>query len=708
MIKGEQSGMNKRKINNLISKAALTSLSTSLLFTSVGASYAKAVNESEKLVQTYDESGAKLFYTYDDKGNIIKETTKDKNNKTINELKYEYNEQNQVTKTIDFDNNVTEFSYNKEGQVVKIKNPEKEEISVNIGEDGEVNSLILNKTDKYQIEKSNYIDKNAGEKETDGTVLGNQITEYTVKNDKQKLDKVTTFDDLSRLRELKTTDGEVTWVYNQLTLSSIKIKNKEQKINQGFIYDQDNNVTDINTDNGQTKIEYNEEGQITKLQYKNGVHEKLSYDKEGKMIERTVYNSSDQLIHKNQYNYDDKGNVIGETTLQGKTEYNYDENNQLIEEKNDAQTIKYQYDLKGNLLNKEITNNVSGKTNIVKFNYNKLNQFESQNSKFNANGQLEENNKYNYIWDEAGRLAEVKNKNSGEIIKYKYDEYNRRIQKQVGNDITNYVYDDSNNKVLYETDNNHNITKAYTYLKNGEVNSVSDFKKNETFYYHHNIRGDVTEITNSKGQTAASYEYDSWGNVVSENGYYADENDIRYAGYKYDKETELYYLMHRYYDSSNHTFLSRDPWYGSEDELVTHNGYNYANNNPLKYYDPTGQNPIALTAIAIPGIGEVVIGAALAGGLIYAGYLGFQSLFSNHKTTVLKFDIPNKLLKDNKTVNLGAFDQKVKGKKAYKNKKTGWTVEKDTAGHGGRKWKLKDKNGKRVASLDGKGRILSK
>jgi hypothetical protein len=33
--------------------------------------------------------------------------------------------------------------------------------------------------------------------------------------------------------------------------------------------------------------------------------------------------------------------------------------------------------------------------------------------------------------------------------------------------------------------------------------------------------------------------------------------------------------------------------------------------------------------------------------------------------------------------------------------------EKDTAGHVGRKWKLKDKKGKRRASLDGNGRILS-
>lgn len=36
-----------------------------------------------------------------------------------------------------------------------------------------------------------------------------------------------------------------------------------------------------------------------------------------------------------------------------------------------------------------------------------------------------------------------------------------------------------------------------------------------------------------------------------------------------------------------------------------------------------------------------------------------------------------------------------------------WTVEKDTAGHGGRKWKIK-KGSTRIGSLDGDGKILGK
>ena len=58
-------------------------------------------------------------------------------------------------------------------------------------------------------------------------------------------------------------------------------------------------------------------------------------------------------------------------------------------------------------------------------------------------------------------------------------------------------------------------------------------------------------------------------------------------------------------------------------------------------------------------------------------------------------------------VDLGKFDKNVKGKSAKK-EEGGWEIEKDTAGHGGSKWKLKNKKGERVASLDGKGKILRK
>ena len=72
-----------------------------------------------------------------------------------------------------------------------------------------------------------------------------------------------------------------------------------------------------------------------------------------------------------------------------------------------------------------------------------------------------------------------------------------------------------------------------------------------------------------------------------------------------------------------------------------------------------------------------------------------------------KEKIPERLKDEDGEVDLDNFDQKVNGKTAYK-EKGGWTIEKDTAGHGGRKWKLKDKSGNRVASLDENGKVLGK
>ena len=51
--------------------------------------------------------------------------------------------------------------------------------------------------------------------------------------------------------------------------------------------------------------------------------------------------------------------------------------------------------------------------------------------------------------------------------------------------------------------------------------------------------------------------------------------------------------------------------------------------------------------------------------------------------------------------------KKLKGSNSYQ-EKDGWYVEKDYTGHKGSKWKLKNKSGKRVASLDENGKVVGK
>ncbi|MFJ7662278.1 RHS repeat-associated core domain-containing protein [Lysinibacillus sp. NPDC097162] len=108
------------------------------------------------------------------------------------------------------------------------------------------------------------------------------------------------------------------------------------------------------------------------------------------------------------------------------------------------------------------------------------------------------------------------------------------------------------------------------------------------YHYLTNYRGDVLGMTDASGKLVASYTYDAWGNILTQSG--TDNmdtiNTYRYAGYRYDEDTKLYYLMARYYNPDTGVFLSLDPMLGDLTEPKKLNGYNYANNNPVTNIDP--------------------------------------------------------------------------------------------------------------------------
>ena len=99
--------------------------------------------------------------------------------------------------------------------------------------------------------------------------------------------------------------------------------------------------------------------------------------------------------------------------------------------------------------------------------------------------------------------------------------------------------------------------------------------------------------------------------------------------------------------------------------------------------------------------------AAIVGTWLYKTITNWLSNSSKREIAKIRASIPKRLRKKNGDVNLGKFKNKVKGKTSYK-EEGGWAIDKDTAGHGGRKWKLKDKKGNRIASLGKNGEVLGK
>ncbi|MED5051002.1 RHS repeat-associated core domain-containing protein [Anoxybacillus rupiensis] len=134
-----------------------------------------------------------------------------------------------------------------------------------------------------------------------------------------------------------------------------------------------------------------------------------------------------------------------------------------------------------------------------------------------------------------------------------------------------------------------------------------------TYYHHLNGHGDVVALTDASGNVVAQYEYDAWGNIVSKTGALATANPYRYAGYYYDEETRLYYLMARYYDANMGRFITRDTFHGFENEPQSLNQYAYTKNNPVMYIDSSGH--LRIIGVNLAGsIFNFAIGAAVGGG----------------------------------------------------------------------------------------------
>jgi RHS repeat-associated protein len=106
-------------------------------------------------------------------------------------------------------------------------------------------------------------------------------------------------------------------------------------------------------------------------------------------------------------------------------------------------------------------------------------------------------------------------------------------------------------------------------------------------------------LTNSGGEIQEAYDTDAYGNTIiftgpgADNTWFTDDdtqssygaNDIIYCGYRYDAETENYYVRNRYYSPILGRWLTRDP-IGYRGGI---NLYGYVNSSPVGNVDPAGE-----------------------------------------------------------------------------------------------------------------------
>lgn len=114
-----------------------------------------------------------------------------------------------------------------------------------------------------------------------------------------------------------------------------------------------------------------------------------------------------------------------------------------------------------------------------------------------------------------------------------------------------------------------------------------------TYYYVTNLQGDIVSILDGNRTEVVKYTYDAWGNILSTTGTLANTlgevNPLRYRGYVFDSECNLYYLQSRYYDPSIGRFINADTFASTGQGVLGNNMFAYCGNNPVIRRDVSGE-----------------------------------------------------------------------------------------------------------------------
>ena len=319
------------------------------------------------------------------------------------------------------------------------------------------------------------------------------------------------------------------------------------------------------------------------------------------------------------YDYDANGNIITYIENGKLYRYTYDAQNQLTSRTGPGIEYAYTYDVAGNILT------ASDGTDTHNYTYGNaiwkdlLTAYDGQTITYDDSGNptsYYNGTHWTMTWAEGRRLASASG--DGKNLTFTYDSDGLRLTKKVGSTTYNYYY--AGGKLLRQTGGEN--TLDFFYDASGNPYAL---KYNNTLYYYiTNLQGDVLHIVNTSGTPVVSYSYSPYGEIENVTGDLATSlgvhNPLRYRGYVYDEETDLYYLQSRYYDPATCRFINADEYASTGQGVLGCNMFAYCNNSPSNSIDTSGHNPLHLMQKQMEGGGGGGAGIIVAGGITLLGY----------------------------------------------------------------------------------------
>ncbi len=435
-----------------------------------------------------------------------------------------------------------------------------------------------------------------------------------------------------------------------------------------YAYDEDNRLESLISGQTEKSSTYDDFGRVNQQQTKHGENtvktdsytftEPSAGTTSGQIGQHTIQSQNGDLNKTYSYTYDDNGNITAINDGTNTVTYVYDSANQLIRENNPVGDFTYvwTYDSAGNILSRTqypyTTGELGTATETVIYAYGDstwgdlLTAYNGQSITYDAIGNPLSDGTWTYTWEHGRRLATM---TAGETIwDFAYNADGMRIYRSNGATTYRYVYNGdqlSQMEITEEATGQKNLL-TFSYDAAGLPMTV-DYD-GTTYYYVTNLQGDVIAIADDSGNVKVEYTYDAWGNPLSISGSMAStlgiHNPLRYRGYVYDSETNLYYLQSRYYDAEIGRWINADD---SEmlledyEAMLQYNLFAYCWNNPVNMYDPDGYWTLALAGggyLATAGtlgasniwnpVGWVILGTVA---VVAVGVTVYK--YSEHRTT---------------------------------------------------------------------------
>ncbi|KPU44235.1 tRNA(Glu)-specific nuclease WapA precursor [Oxobacter pfennigii] len=582
--------------------------------------------------------GESISYTYDGQGRMRTATdnanntatySRDANGnvtnvkleagvETYNNTTFTYDVHNNVKTEEDALNNTTSFYYDETGRLIKTVNPNNStaERSYNSYGDLEEVDLSTGQTYNYEYDLEGRL--------TTSVTPGSSNTNYQFDEVGNLTGQVQKDGNNNILTTISAPDTDMYSEQDQLL--GFKMTHKSYTsypIEYNFSYTRSGLVNSVTGDGKNFGFNFDEGNNLVARQNSNNTKDKFTYNESNKVSGIQTVDNNNNVKWSSRFEYNSDGRITGITgNGPGNPSSSYTYNNgteklnrltNAVINDGSAHTFNYYYDAAGNITSMSVANG-NGTISTVTFNYDGDNRI-TGNSDFayDNNGNLIKaklkGTVYQYSYDALNRLTQVKNSSGTVIASYTYDGEGRRLTKTANGETITYHY--FGGQLLYETSSNYvsgNIRALYIRTPQGKLLAVSTNYSigstiNNFYYYHYNGHGDVTVVTDSSGNVYRQYVYDPYGNIISVKDGSGNTVDINndtgfehaytYAGYRYDKESGLYFLNSRYYAAGIGRFLTKDIIAGDLSNPKSLNRYAYAYGEPANLKDTSGYDPIA-------------------------------------------------------------------------------------------------------------------